>query len=291
MTRTEVTQARRIVVKVGSSSLTTTDGGIDPAQVRRLVEPLAAARTRGVEVVLVSSGAIAAGLSPLHLKRRPRGARRPAGRGLGGPGAAGAPLHRGAPGARRRGRAGAAHRRRRDPALALPQRLPDLRQAPRARRAADRQRERHGRHHRDPLRRQRPAGRAGRAPGPRRPAGAALRRRRPVRRSARHPRQRAGAVGLVVGRARLGARRQGRSGGARHRRHADQARRGPDRDRRRHPGGAHRRRAGRAPRWPATRSARSSTPPASAARPGCCGSRTPPSRSAPCCSTPARSPR
>lgn len=73
MTRTEVTQARRIVVKVGSSSLTTTDGGIDPAQVRRLVAPLAAARTRGVEVVLVSSGAIAAGLSPLHLRRRPRG--------------------------------------------------------------------------------------------------------------------------------------------------------------------------------------------------------------------------
>ena len=72
MTRTEVSAARRIVVKVGSSSLTTAEGGIDPARVRRLVEVLAGSRARGVEVVLVSSGAIAAGLAPLRLKRRPR---------------------------------------------------------------------------------------------------------------------------------------------------------------------------------------------------------------------------
>ena len=70
--RTEVTDARRIVVKVGSSSLTTAEGGIDPARVRRLVDVLAGGRARGVEVVLVSSGAIAAGLAPLRLKRRPR---------------------------------------------------------------------------------------------------------------------------------------------------------------------------------------------------------------------------
>ena len=64
--------ARRIVVKVGSSSLTTAAGGIDPARVRRLVEVLAAVRGGGAELVLVSSGAIAAGLSPLGLKTRPR---------------------------------------------------------------------------------------------------------------------------------------------------------------------------------------------------------------------------
>jgi glutamate 5-kinase len=64
--------ARRIVVKVGSSSLTSAEGGIDPEQVRRLVGVLADARGRGVEIVLVSSGAIAAGLAPLRLKRRPR---------------------------------------------------------------------------------------------------------------------------------------------------------------------------------------------------------------------------
>ncbi len=71
-TRVGVVTATRVVVKVGSSSLTTAAGGIDPRQVSSLVDALAAVRTRGVEVVLVSSGAIAAGLSPLSLPRRPR---------------------------------------------------------------------------------------------------------------------------------------------------------------------------------------------------------------------------
>ena len=71
--RPAVTGARRVVVKVGSSSLTTAAGGIDPARVSGLVDVLAAVRARGAEVVLVSSGAIAAGLAPLGLKKRPRG--------------------------------------------------------------------------------------------------------------------------------------------------------------------------------------------------------------------------
>src|SRR6478735_5399621 len=70
--REQVTAARRVVVKVGSSSLTSAAGGIDPERVRRLVDVLAEARKRGAEVVLVSSGAIAAGLAPLRLKRRPK---------------------------------------------------------------------------------------------------------------------------------------------------------------------------------------------------------------------------
>ena len=69
--RAEVTDAKRVVVKVGSSSLTTAAGGIDPERVRLLVDVLADCRSRGLEVVLVSSGAIAAGLAPLGLKRRP----------------------------------------------------------------------------------------------------------------------------------------------------------------------------------------------------------------------------
>jgi glutamate 5-kinase len=72
VTRQAVTGARRVVVKVGSSSLTTATGGIDPERMRRLVDVLAEARARGVEIVLVSSGAIAAGLAPLRMKRRPR---------------------------------------------------------------------------------------------------------------------------------------------------------------------------------------------------------------------------
>lgn len=70
--RPAVTGARRIVVKVGSSSLTTATGGIDPARVSGLVDVLADVRSRGCEVVLVSSGAIAAGLAPLGLSRRPK---------------------------------------------------------------------------------------------------------------------------------------------------------------------------------------------------------------------------
>jgi glutamate 5-kinase len=70
--RESVTSAKRIVVKVGSSSLTTAAGGIDPVSIRQLVEVLAGVRARGAEVVLVSSGAIAAGLAPLGLKKRPK---------------------------------------------------------------------------------------------------------------------------------------------------------------------------------------------------------------------------
>ncbi|MGA8114319.1 MAG: glutamate 5-kinase [Actinocatenispora sp.] len=71
--RTEtVRSARCVVVKVGSSSLTTRDGGLDPARLDALVDALAARRADGGEVILVSSGAIAAGLAPLGLPRRPR---------------------------------------------------------------------------------------------------------------------------------------------------------------------------------------------------------------------------
>ncbi len=70
--RQEVAAAQRVVVKVGSSSLTTAAGGIDPDRVRALVDDLAVVRARGAHLVLVSSGAIAAGLKPLAFARRPR---------------------------------------------------------------------------------------------------------------------------------------------------------------------------------------------------------------------------
>jgi glutamate 5-kinase len=70
--RGDLGHASRVVVKVGSSSLTRPDGGVDSARVSALVEALAARRAAGSEVVLVSSGAIAAGLEPLGLARRPR---------------------------------------------------------------------------------------------------------------------------------------------------------------------------------------------------------------------------
>ncbi|MGX1130646.1 glutamate 5-kinase [Streptomyces glaucescens] len=71
--RQAVREARRIVVKVGSSSLTTASGGLDADRVDALVDVLAKVRSGGErEIVLVSSGAIAAGLAPLGLRRRPK---------------------------------------------------------------------------------------------------------------------------------------------------------------------------------------------------------------------------
>ncbi|HEY7176643.1 MAG TPA: glutamate 5-kinase [Micromonosporaceae bacterium] len=69
--RQVVADARRVVVKVGSSSLTSTAGGLDGGRLTALVDALAGAAAAGREVVLVSSGAIAAGLAPLGLVRRP----------------------------------------------------------------------------------------------------------------------------------------------------------------------------------------------------------------------------
>jgi glutamate 5-kinase len=71
--RQDVAEARRVVVKVGSSSLTTAAGGLDADRVDALVDVLAKARANGgKDIVLVSSGAIAAGLAPLGLTKRPR---------------------------------------------------------------------------------------------------------------------------------------------------------------------------------------------------------------------------
>ncbi|WP_199224353.1 glutamate 5-kinase [Serinibacter arcticus] len=64
--------ARRIVVKIGSSSLTDGGGALNPAAVTAVADALAARRADGTQVVLVSSGAIAAGITPLGLASRPR---------------------------------------------------------------------------------------------------------------------------------------------------------------------------------------------------------------------------
>ncbi|TDP96315.1 glutamate 5-kinase [Labedaea rhizosphaerae] len=71
-TRERIAAAGRVVVKVGSSSLTTARGGLDPARLDALVDALAVRRAAGSQVVLVSSGAIAAGLAPLGIGKRPR---------------------------------------------------------------------------------------------------------------------------------------------------------------------------------------------------------------------------
>lgn len=65
--RSEVLGAKRVVVKVGSSSIS----GENSHKIEALVDALAAAHARGVEVVLVSSGAIATGMPLLGLTAKP----------------------------------------------------------------------------------------------------------------------------------------------------------------------------------------------------------------------------
>jgi len=65
--RAEIPRAGRIVVKVGSSSIS----GANAGQIGPLVDALATAYGRGSDVVLVSSGAIATGIPYLRLDSRP----------------------------------------------------------------------------------------------------------------------------------------------------------------------------------------------------------------------------
>jgi glutamate 5-kinase len=67
LTRADIPRASRIVVKVGSSSIS----GANVGQIEPLVDALQSAHARGSDVVLVSSGAIATGLPYLKLTSRP----------------------------------------------------------------------------------------------------------------------------------------------------------------------------------------------------------------------------
>jgi len=69
--RQRLADARRWVIKVGSALLTDDGRGLDLAVVSRLADQLAVLRAGGRDVVLVSSGAIVAGLARLKLSERP----------------------------------------------------------------------------------------------------------------------------------------------------------------------------------------------------------------------------
>ena len=70
--RPDIAASPRTVVKIGSSSLTTRHGTIDDARIVALTEAVAARASDGHQVLLVSSGAIATGMAPLGLKKRPK---------------------------------------------------------------------------------------------------------------------------------------------------------------------------------------------------------------------------
>ena len=69
--RPEIASSRRWVVKVGSALLTDDGRGLDEAMIAGLVSQLARLREAGNEIVLVSSGAVAAGVVRLGMSSRP----------------------------------------------------------------------------------------------------------------------------------------------------------------------------------------------------------------------------
>ena len=70
--RRSIREARTIVVKVGSSSLTDVSGQLDVQKLRALVSAISHAQMQGARIVLVSSGAIAAGFGLLGFAERPK---------------------------------------------------------------------------------------------------------------------------------------------------------------------------------------------------------------------------
>ena len=225
--------AARVVVKIGSSSLTAPRR---PPRRARCAPSSTCSRpggSAGGQVVLVSPPAPSPpGIGPLGLAARPRDLATPQAAASRRPGAPHRRVHRGVR---------ATHGLRVGQVLltaddivrrdALPQRAARAGPAARPRRRARRQRERHGGDRRDPLRRQRPARRPRLAPGPRRRARPARRRRRPLRRAADAPRCRSASRssgpadldGRRASAARAGRRRAGDGYQARRRRDRDRA--------------------------------------------------------------------
>lgn len=70
--RESIANARSIVVKIGSSAITTFEGGLELDSLNALVDACEARMRAGSDVVVVSSGAVGAGISPLRLKKRPQ---------------------------------------------------------------------------------------------------------------------------------------------------------------------------------------------------------------------------
>src|SRR3990172_5592465 len=71
-TREALTRARRVVVKIGSALLTRDGQGLNREGIEDWAVQMTALRARGIEVLLVTSGAVAAGMQRLGRTERPR---------------------------------------------------------------------------------------------------------------------------------------------------------------------------------------------------------------------------
>ncbi len=71
-----LTKAKRVVIKVGTSSLTYETGKLNIKKIESIVRVVSDLRNRGIEVVLVSSGAVGAGVGKLNLPEKPSDTRK-----------------------------------------------------------------------------------------------------------------------------------------------------------------------------------------------------------------------
>lgn len=71
MDYSKFTKLKRIVIKVGTSSLTYETGKLNIRKIEQLVRVVSDLRNRGSEIVLVSSGAVGAGVGKLNLSEKP----------------------------------------------------------------------------------------------------------------------------------------------------------------------------------------------------------------------------
>ena len=72
MSRSEFVKSKRVVIKIGSALLTDGGKGLNKAAIAVWVAQMAKLKQQGIEVVLVSSGSVAEGMSRLGLKSRPK---------------------------------------------------------------------------------------------------------------------------------------------------------------------------------------------------------------------------
>ena len=72
MNRNDIAGCRRIVIKVGTSTVTHATGKINLHRMERLAREISDISSMGREVVLISSGAVGAGLGKLNRAERPR---------------------------------------------------------------------------------------------------------------------------------------------------------------------------------------------------------------------------
>ena len=70
--RQNIKNHKRIVVKVGTSTLTYSNGNINLSRIEKLTRVLSDLMNSGKEVVLVTSGAVGVGVNKLKLKERPK---------------------------------------------------------------------------------------------------------------------------------------------------------------------------------------------------------------------------